>query len=133
MQVQGKGGYSSSQTGINIREDALGQGKLLVKSALSTLTQFINNINACNVVDDFIITAKNETTKEEAEVDKIYFEMGLKPTAEFFKKRGYEESEFTLTQEQPATNKLNQSFSQKDDNLLATSNAAKAHEIFTKQ
>ncbi|MBX2903089.1 MAG: DUF935 family protein [Chitinophagales bacterium] len=97
MQVQGKGGYSSSNTGFNIREDALAQGVNLVRDCFEQINQFIASINGSLLEDIGLnLTSPRSVTKEEAEVDNIYFQMGLKPTKEFFVNRGYSPSEFEI-------------------------------------
>lgn len=95
MQVDGKGGYSASKVGVGIKEDSLHKGKDLALEAIAQLVGIINAINGSTLSSKCMATLKNETTKEEAEVDKIYFDMGMKPTTQFFKNRGYEEGEFT--------------------------------------
>ena len=110
MQVQGKGGYSSSQSGIEIREDALAQGRTLAIDAINQLIKIVAAINSMNVDGIHVsLFSPRQTTKEEAETDKIYFDMGLKPTAKFFENRGYNPDEFEYSLH--ADPKLNQQFS----------------------
>lgn len=99
MQVDGKGGYSSSKTGLDIREDALQLGADLVAEGLSQVYNIIAAVNQMSVKEvSFDLNSPRKISKEEAEVDKIYFEMGLKPNAKFFENRGYTPEEIEQIQ-----------------------------------
>ena len=100
MQVEGKGGYSSSQTGVDIREDALELGADLVAEGLHQLYKLITGINAMTPVDDieFSLESPRKISKEEAEVDQIYIKAGLKPNQKFFENRGYNSDEFEFVE-----------------------------------
>lgn len=100
MQVAGKGGYSSSQSGLEIRGEALSSGCEIVKMAVYQLLEMCANINNLTLPLDanFELVAPKKLTKEEAEIDQIYFKMGMKPTAEFFESRGYDPNHFTVVE-----------------------------------
>lgn len=107
MQVAGKGGYSSSESGLSIREDALEDGKTLVLSAVNQLARIICALNGFPEVPTFLVQLPRSLSKTIAETDQIYFGMGLRPTKELFIKRGYSESDFYIDENsgkgQPAT------------------------------
>lgn len=107
MQVAGKGGYSSSESGLSIREDALEDGKTLVSSAVNQLAKIICALNGFPEVPTFLVQLPRSLSKTIAETDQIYFGMGLRPTKELFIKRGYSESDFYIDENsgkgQPAT------------------------------
>lgn len=107
MQVAGKGGYSSSESGLSIREDALEDGKTLVLSAINQLARIVCALNGFPEVPTFLVQLPRSLSKTIAETDQIYFGMGLRPTKELFIKRGYSESDFYIDENsskgQPAT------------------------------
>lgn len=96
MQVAGKGGYSSSESGLTIREDALEDGKTLVLSAVNQLARIICALNGFPEVPTFLVQLPRSLSKTIAETDQIYFSMGLRPTKELFIKRGYAEEDFYI-------------------------------------
>lgn len=96
MQVDGKGGYSSSSNGLMIREDALQEGIDLIQQATVELFKIVAYLNNLPEVPAVTIQLPKSLNKTIAETDKIYFEMGLKPTRELFLKRGYSEEDFVL-------------------------------------
>lgn len=97
MQVQGKGGYSSSQSGLDIREDAVESGKRLCLSAVNQLITAIQNINGMPVERLPIrLQSPRKISKDAAEIDAIYFGAGMKPTPQLLMKRGYDEDDFIL-------------------------------------
>jgi hypothetical protein len=103
MQVEGKGGYSSSQSGVQIRGEALSSGKRLAQQVIHELFRIIADINSLPGSDDetitFSLTHDEEITKEEAERDQVYMSMpGVKPTQKFFLNRGFQEDEFEYTE-----------------------------------
>lgn len=103
MQVEGKGGYSSSQSGVQIRGEALSSGKRIAQSVIHELFRIISEINSLPGSDDetitFDLTHDEEISKEEAERDNVYMSMpGVKPTQKFFLNRGFQEDEFTFTE-----------------------------------
>lgn len=106
MQVEGKGGYSSSKTGVDIREDALQLGADLVCEGLGQLYQLIVNINSMTGSNEieFTLESPRKISKEEAEVDKLYFDMGMKPNQKFFENRGYNMDEFEYAEPSNAAN-----------------------------
>jgi len=98
MQVQGKGGYSSSQSGLDIREDAVESGKQLCLSAVNQLVTIIQNLNGMTVERLPIrLQSPRKISKDAAEIDNIYFGAGMKPTKQLLMKRGYDEDDFILT------------------------------------
>jgi phage gp29-like protein len=100
MQVQGKGGYSSSQSGLDIREDAVESGKRLCLSAVNQLIAAIQNINGMPVERLPIrLQSPRKISKDAAEIDQIYFNAGMKPTPQLLMKRGYDEEDFILSSE----------------------------------
>lgn len=105
MQVDGKGGYSSSQSGIEIRGEALESGKTIARDVLHQIFSTCCRLNNIPGSDDETITfelvASDDYTKEEAERDQIIIQVpGFKPTQKFFLNRGYQEDEFTYDPEQ---------------------------------
>ncbi|MDR0510908.1 MAG: DUF935 domain-containing protein [Rikenellaceae bacterium] len=96
MQVAGKGGYSSSESGLTISEDALEDGKTLVLSAIRQIAGIICRLNNLPELPSFLIQLPRSLSKTIAETDRIYFDMGLRPTRELFIKRGYAEEDFTV-------------------------------------
>lgn len=96
MQVDGKGGYASSESGLTIREDALEEGKTLALSAVRQLIRMICHINNLPEIPQVSLQLPRALSKSIAETDAIYFGAGLKPTAELFKKRGYAEEDFFI-------------------------------------
>ncbi|MEG0518303.1 MAG: DUF935 family protein [Bacteroidales bacterium] len=96
MQVDGKGGYSSSANGLTIREDALQEGITLVEQAVTQLFKIVCYLNNLPEVPKVILQLPKSLNKTIAETDQIYFNMGLKPTKELFIKRGYSEEDFTV-------------------------------------
>ena len=97
MQVEGKGGYSSSQSGLDIREDAVESGKRLCLSATNQLITIIQNLNGLPVERlPFRLQSPRKISKDAAEIDQIYFNSGMKPTKQLLMKRGYDEDDFIL-------------------------------------
>lgn len=96
MQVDGKGGYASSESGLMIREDALEEGKTLALSAVRQMVRIICHVNNLPEVPRVSLQLPRALSKSIAETDAIYFGAGLKPTAELFKKRGYAEEDFFI-------------------------------------
>ena len=98
MQVEGKGGYSSSQSGLDIREDAVESGKRLCLSAVNQLVAIIQNLNGQPVERlPLRLQSPRKISKDAAEIDQIYFNAGMKPTKQLFMKRGYDEDDFILS------------------------------------
>lgn len=103
MQVEGKGGYSSSQSGLDIREDAVESGKRLCTSATNQLIAIIQSLNGMPVERlPFRLQSPRKISKDAAEIDQIYFSAGMKPTKQLLMKRGYDEDDFILSMEQGA-------------------------------
>lgn len=97
MQVDGKEGYNSSNIGFKVREDAIAQGVYLVMECFKQIHQYIEEINgSAHSEIELSMTATRNISLEEAQVDEIYFGMGLKPNKTFFINRGYKEGEFEL-------------------------------------
>jgi phage gp29-like protein len=99
MQVEGKGGYSSSKSGVEIRGEALSSGKRIAQQVIGDLVSIIASINALPGSDDetitFTLTHDEEITQEEASRDNTYMSMpGVRPTKKFFLNRGFQEDEF---------------------------------------
>lgn len=106
MQVEGKGGYSSSQSGLDIREDAVESGKRLCLSAVNQLVAIVQNLNGMTVERlPMRLQSPRKISKDAAEIDQIYFNAGLKPTKELLLKRGYAEEDFILSNEPGAGGK----------------------------
>jgi copper chaperone CopZ len=118
MQVQGKGGYSSSNIGFKVREDAIAQGVYLVFECFKQIHKYIENINGIASADiELSMTAARSISLEEAQVDNVYFSMGLKPTPKFFLNRGYKEDEFTVDTTVVPSAAKNANFGLKIDDL----------------
>ena len=99
MQTQGKGGYSSSQTGIEIREDAIQAGKRLCLSAVNQLITIVQSINGMPIERmPLRLQSPRKLSKDAAEIDQVYFGAGMKPTKELLLKRGYSEEDFILSE-----------------------------------
>ncbi|MDR1756078.1 MAG: DUF935 domain-containing protein [Culturomica sp.] len=96
MQVDGKGGYASSESGLMIREDALEEGKTLALSAVRQLVRIICGVNNLPEVPEVTLQMPRALSKYIADTDAVYFGAGLKPTKELFKKRGYAEEDFFI-------------------------------------
>lgn len=106
MQVEGKGGYSSSRSGLDIREDAIESGKTLCVSAVTQLISLIQNINGMPAERLPVrLLLPRKISKDAAEIDQIYFNAGMKPTPQLLMKRGYDEDDFVLSEEQGAGGK----------------------------
>ncbi len=106
MQVEGKGGYSSSRSGLDIREDAIESGKTLCMSAVTQLISLIQNINGMPAERLPVrLLLPRKISKDAAEIDQIYFNAGMKPTPQLLMKRGYDEDDFVLSEEQGAGGK----------------------------
>lgn len=106
MQVEGKGGYSSSRSGLDIREDAIESGKTLCVSAVTQLISLIQNINGMPAeMLPVRLLLPRKISKDAAEIDQIYFNAGMKPTPQLLMKRGYDEDDFVLSEEQGAGGK----------------------------
>lgn len=98
MQVDGKGGYSSSANGLTIREEALEEGIMLATSAVRQLCQIVATLNSMPEVPVITLQMPKSLSKTVAETDQIYYQMGLRPTKELLLKRGYAEEDFILEQ-----------------------------------
>lgn len=96
MQVDGKGGYASSESGLTIREDALQEGIALVESAIAQIAQIVAYFNNLPEVAELSLKLPKSLSKTIAETDKIYYDMGLRPTKTLFLKRGYAEDDFFI-------------------------------------
>lgn len=94
--MAGKGGYSSSESGLSIREDALEDGKTLVLSAINQVARIICNLNNLPEIPTFLVQLPRSLSKTIAETDQLYVSMGLRPTKELFIKRGYSETDFYI-------------------------------------
>lgn len=115
MQVEGKGGYSSSQSGLDIREDAIESGKRLCLSAINQLIAIVQNLNALTVERlPFRLQSPRKISKDAAEIDQIYFNAGMKPTKQLLMKRGYDEDDFIL-QDNASTGAKDANFSADPD------------------
>ncbi|MEI6846578.1 MAG: DUF935 family protein [Chlorobiaceae bacterium] len=102
MQVEGKGGYSSSQSGIQLRGEALSSGKRIVQQVIHELFRIVEELNSLPGSDEetitFTLKHEEEISKEEAERDNVYASMpGFVPTQKFFLNRGFQEDEFVFT------------------------------------
>lgn len=98
MQVDGKGGYSSSSNGLTIREEALEEGIKLAASAVGQLCQIVAFLNGMPEVPTITLQMPKTLSKVIAETDHLYYQMGLRPTRELLLKRGYAEDDFILEQ-----------------------------------
>ena len=142
MQVEGKGGYSSSKSGIEIRGEALQSGKKIVRATFAELFRICEAMNNIPGSDDetikFDLTHDEEVTKEEAERDEVYMRLpGVKPTQKFFLNRGFQEDEFEYTapEDQP-TPPQQQEPGEEDDATFQDDppvNLLKAYELLKKK
>lgn len=98
MQVDGKGGYSSSANGLTIREEALEEGIMLATSAVRQLCQIVATLNSMPEVPTVTLQMPKTLSKTIAETDQLYYQMGMRPTKELLLKRGYAEEDFILEQ-----------------------------------
>lgn len=98
MQVDGKGGYSSSANGLTIREEALEEGIMLATSAVRQLCQIVATLNSMPEVPTVTLQMPKSLSKTVAETDQLYYQMGMRPTKELLLKRGYAEEDFILEQ-----------------------------------
>lgn len=98
MQVDGKGGYSSSANGLTIREEALEEGVKLASSAVGQLCQIVAFLNGMPEVPTVTLQMPKTLSKTIAETDQLYYQMGMRPTKELLLKRGYAEEDFILEQ-----------------------------------
>ena len=98
MQVDGKGGYSSSANGLTIREEALQEGVKLATSAVRQLCQIVAFLNSMPEVPTVTLQMPKSLSKTVAETDQIYYQMGMRPTKDLLLKRGYAEEDFILEQ-----------------------------------
>jgi hypothetical protein len=101
------GARASSQTGADIRDDALAVGKSLVEHGFNTILRWISEVNTLPGSDAevirFVLTKPAETTKEQAEIDQIYATAGdFTISEQLLLRRGYEKDDFIP--KQPVTN-----------------------------
>ncbi len=124
MQVEGKGGYSSSKSGLDIREDAIEAGKRLCISAVSQLITIIQNINGMTTERlPFSLQSPRKLSKDAAEIDQVYFSAGMKPTKALLIKRGYEEEDFIIESQPQPGNEANFEAQDEYDGLLSSFDA----------
>jgi len=104
MQLNDVGARASSETGANIRGEALSSGKKLAENAMNQLIRWILELNRAPGSDDeqinFVLSKAALTTKEQAEIDKSYSEAtGRKLTDQLLTRRGYEPGDFAEASE----------------------------------
>lgn len=126
MQVDGKGGYSSSANGLTIREDALQEGITLINSAAVQIAKIICYLNNIPELPHLSIQLPNSLNKSIAETDKIYYDMGLKPTKSLFIKRGYSEDDFFID-ETPKTATQTTDFASIPEEFIPLADAYEAY------
>ena len=128
MQRDGKGGYSSSQSGVEIRGDALSGGKRIAAYTFNELFRICDELNNIPGAEDetisFKLYNKTETTKDDAEKDSRYIDRGMKPTAKFYVNRGYQSDEFTLdgTQNQNTSPRISESNNESEADTTGINN-----------
>jgi len=93
------GARASSETGADIRDDALSVGKALVEHGFNTLIRWIGEVNSLPGSDDervrFVLNRAAETSKEQAEIDQIYATAGnFTITEQLLAKRNYDPGDF---------------------------------------
>lgn len=116
MQLNDVGARASSETGSDIRGEALASGKKLAETAMNRLIEWILEINAAPGSDDeqinFVLSKAALTTKEQSDIDKTYSEAtGRKITDQLLARRGYEPGDFVDAAPEPAVNIPTQTFS----------------------
>lgn len=109
MQLNDVGARASSETGADIRGEALSAGKTLAENAMNQLIRWIIDVNTVpGSIDEqinFSLSKPAETSKEQAEIDKIYAEAtGMAVTEQRLIRIGYEPGDFSpFTAVVPAT------------------------------
>ncbi len=99
MQLGDVGARASSQTGSEIRDGAIKSSKTLAEELFNTVIRWTKELNKLPGSDDeelsFVLSKPAQTTKEQAEIDKIYAQStGKKVGLKLLARRGYEEGDF---------------------------------------
>lgn len=108
MQLNDVGARASSETGADIRGEALASGKKLAEVAMNQLIRWILELNnAPGSADEqinFVLSKTALSTKEQAEIDKTYAAAaGGKVSEQLLTRRGYEPGDFVISADsQPA-------------------------------
>jgi len=109
MQLNDVGARASSETGADIRGEALSSGKKLAETAMNQLIRWILEINRAPGSDsesiNFVLSKTADNTKDQADIDKTYAEAtGRKISDQLLTRRGYEPGDFVdATPVPPAT------------------------------
>ncbi len=109
MQLNDVGARATSETGADIRGEALSSGKALAEQVFNTLIRWTAELNSLPGSDDeeinFVLSKTAETTKDQAEIDKTYSEAtGRKLSDQLLARRGYEPGDFTEATEEGGNN-----------------------------
>jgi len=103
QQKDGKGGYAQTESGMELRGEALLAGIELSQELMHGVFNIIKNINALPDEKDHVeyrLYHARSTSKEEAEMYQVYFAMGeAKPTEAFFTNRGIPREEYEFKPE----------------------------------
>jgi phage gp29-like protein len=99
MQLNDVGARASSETGADIRGEALSSGKKLAENAMNQLIRWIIEINKVPGSDteqiNFVLSKTALSTKEQADIDKTYAAAsGMRLTEQLLTRRGYEPGDF---------------------------------------
>lgn len=109
MQLNDVGARASSETGAEIRGEALSSGKKLAETAMNQLIRWILELNRTPGSDteqiNFVLSKAAANTKDQAEIDEIYARAaGGKLSEQLLTRRGYEPGDITPdTTPAPAT------------------------------
>lgn len=103
--AQGTGSYASSQSGMEIQDDALSAGKELAEDLIKAAVDWMIEVN--NIPDDgeeacFYLYDPPQNDKTQADIDQVYATAtGRKPSDQLLAKRGYEPGDWGEAQPQP--------------------------------
>ena len=99
MQLGNVGARASSETGSDIRDGAINSCKTLAEEVMNTIIRWTTELNRLPGNPDeeikFRLYKPAQTTKEQADIDKLYAEAtGKKLSQQLLARRGYEQGDF---------------------------------------
>jgi phage gp29-like protein len=108
MQLNEVGSRASSETGAEIRGEALSSGKKLAETAMNQLIRWIIELNRVpgndSEIINFLLEKTASNTKDQADIDKTYAEAsGRKISEQLLNRRGYEPGDFVDASQTTAT------------------------------